>query len=190
MPYRKLRPPKDMVCHNIGTASVTPTEVSRVKIEARIISLRSATLGDPRDTYVTRVSTTDETRRGALRTQLLRPERRAMYSSRRAFIGVSLSIAASALWAAQQGPPASQVPPPFAPPESPESVRNSKRDRAVLKANRDAIAKDVTRMSDLVVALQKQLKENDSADILSLDVIRKSEEIEKLAKHVRDLVRG
>jgi len=45
-------------------------------------------------------------------------------------------------------------------------------------------------MSELVDALQKQLNENDAADILSLDVIRKSEEIEKLAKHVRDLVRG
>ncbi len=45
-------------------------------------------------------------------------------------------------------------------------------------------------MSDLVEALQKQLKESDTADVLSLDVIRKSEEIEKLARHVRDLVRG
>ena len=45
-------------------------------------------------------------------------------------------------------------------------------------------------MSDLVGALQKQLKESDTADVLSLDVIRKSEEIEKLARHVRDLVRG
>jgi hypothetical protein len=117
----------------------------------------------------------------------------AMYPSRRTFIGTSLSLAASAVavWAAQQGPP-SQVPPPFSPPEPPEIARNRnpKRDRAMLKANREAITKDVTRMSELVDALQKQLKENDSADILSLDVIRKSEEIEKLAKHVRDLVRG
>lgn len=113
-----------------------------------------------------------------------------MYSSRRAFIGASLSLAAGAVWAAQQGPPASKLPPLFPPPEPPETARNPKRDRAILKANRDAVAKDVTRMSELVEALQKQLKENDSADILSLDVIRKSEEIEKLAKHVRDLVRG
>ena len=113
-----------------------------------------------------------------------------MYSSRRAFIGASLSLAAGAVWAAQQGPPASKLPPLFPPPEPPETARTPKRDRAILKANRDAVAKDVTRMSELVEALQKQLKENDSADILSLDVIHKSEEIEKLAKHVRDLVRG
>lgn len=113
-----------------------------------------------------------------------------MYSSRRVFIGASLSFAAGAVCAAQQGPPASQVPPPFPPSEPPEIARSPKRDRAMLKANREAITKDVRRMSELIEALQKQLKENDSADILSLDVIRKSEEIEKLAKQVRDLVRG
>jgi len=60
----------------------------------------------------------------------------------------------------------------------------------MLKANRAVISKDVTRMSELIDALQKQLKESDTTDILSLDVIRKSEEIEKLARQVRDLVRG
>lgn len=45
-------------------------------------------------------------------------------------------------------------------------------------------------MSELIDDLQKQLKEHDTADILSIDVIRKSEEIEKLARQVRDLVRG
>src|SRR5260370_35294683 len=120
------------------------------------------------------------------------PERMAMSSSRRAFIVASLSVAAAAAaaCAAQQGPPASQVPAPFPPPEPPEVGRNPKRDRSMLKANSDAITKDVKRMSELVDALQKQLKENDSPASLSLDVIRKSEEIEKLAKHVKDLVRG
>jgi hypothetical protein len=114
----------------------------------------------------------------------------AMYPSRRAFIGASLSLAAStAVWAAQQG---QQSSPPFASPQPPEPipVRGPKRDRAMLKANREAIAKDVTKMSELVDELQKQLKENDTTDILSIDVLRKSEEIEKLAKQVRELVRG
>ena len=115
-----------------------------------------------------------------------------MCSSRRVFIGAWLSFAASAaaVWATQQRPPAPQFPPPVPPPEPPELPRNQKRDRLMLKANRAAISKDVTRMSELVDALQKQLKENDTTDILSLDVIRKSEEIEKLARQVRDLVRG
>jgi hypothetical protein len=111
-----------------------------------------------------------------------------MYSSRRVFVGALLSFSASmaAFCHPQQGPPPSQFPSP----EPPELPKNQKRDRIVLKANREAIAKDVTRMSELIDALQKQLKENDTTDILSLDVIRKSEEIEKLARQVRDLVRG
>lgn len=112
-----------------------------------------------------------------------------MYLSRRVFIAASLGASVNTVWAAQDGPPP-QFPPPFPRPEAPESPRNKKRDRVLLKANREAINKDVTRMSDLVEALQKQLKESDTTDILSLDVIRKSEEIEKLARHVRDLVRG
>lgn len=112
-----------------------------------------------------------------------------MYLSRRVFIAASLGASVTTVWAAQNGAPP-QFPPPFPAPEPPESPRSKKRDRAILKANREAITKDVTRMSDLVDALQKQLKESDTADILSLDVIRKSEEIEKLARHVRDLVRG
>ena len=115
-----------------------------------------------------------------------------MRLSRRVFIAASLSLGASVgrLWAAQQDVPPPQFPPPFPPAEPPESPRNKRRDRVLLKANREAINKDVTRMSDLVDALQKQLKASDTTDVLSLDVIRKSEEIEKLARHVRDLVRG
>jgi hypothetical protein len=112
-----------------------------------------------------------------------------MCLSRRVFVGALVSFGAfigSNIRGAQQGAPQPQFPSP----EPPELPKNQKRDRILLKANRDAIAKDVTRMSELIDALQKQLKENDTADILSLDVIRKSEEIEKLARQVRDLVRG
>lgn len=113
-----------------------------------------------------------------------------MCSSRRAFIGASLSLAASAaLWAAQEAPPP-PFPPPAQQPPPPEPTRNPKRDRAILKANRDSITKDVTRMSELVDELQDEFKQNDTTEILSLDVIRKSEEIEKLAKQIKDLVRG
>lgn len=111
--------------------------------------------------------------------------------SRKEFIGASISLAASAtaLWSAQQGEPGSQFPkPPELP--APEPTRNPRRDQIILKANREAISKDVARMSELVGDLQKEFKQSDTTEILSLDVLRKSEEIEKLAKHVRDLVRG
>src|SRR5690349_11682445 len=91
-------------------------------------------------------------------------ERRAMYTSRRVFVGALLSLSASiaAVSGRQHGAPPSQFPLP----EPPEVPRNPKHDRVVLKANREAIAKDVTRMSELIDALQKQLKESNTADIL------------------------
>lgn len=114
-----------------------------------------------------------------------------MYSSRRAFIGASLSLAAStALARAQQGPPPPFPPPPQQQPPPEPPTRNPKRDRIILKANRESIGKDLARMSELVDDLQNQFKQNDTTEILSLDVIRKSEEIEKLAKQIKDLVRG
>lgn len=114
-----------------------------------------------------------------------------MRLSRKEFLGASISLAASAtaLWPAQQG----EAGPPFQKgpePPAPEPTRNPRRDQIILKANRETISKDVARMSELVDDLQKQFKENDTTEILSLDVLRKSEEIEKLAKHIRGLVRG
>ena len=95
-----------------------------------------------------------------------------MCSSRRVFIGAWLSFAASAaaVWATQQGLPASQFPPPFRPPETPELPRNQKRDRLMLKANRAVISKDVTRMSELIDALQKQLKEQPVPEPIRVEV--------------------
>lgn len=116
-----------------------------------------------------------------------------MRLSRKEFLGASISLAASAkaLWSAQQAQPGPGSPFPKTPEQPPPEVtRNPRRDQIILKANREAISKDVARMSDLVEDLQKEFKQNDTTEILSLEVLRKAEEIEKLAKHVRDLVRG
>ena len=62
--------------------------------------------------------------------------------------------------------------------------------RQVLKANQEDIKKDVDRLSELVSELRKGLDDSDTKDVLSLDVIHKTEEIEKLAKQIRGLIRG
>jgi len=119
-----------------------------------------------------------------------------MHTSRRTFIGSSITmLAAASLGAAQQE---TQVPlpkpmPPFPNPQGQEPLELPpvpKPNRAVLKANRETIAKDVTRMADLVEQLQKALDANSTTEVLSLDVLRKSEEIEKLARQVRELVKA
>jgi hypothetical protein len=119
-------------------------------------------------------------------------------------LGVAAGLAAAAATrAAQMQTPA---PPPMALPGHPSPVSpdpNSPRSnpfptetpmklnpREVLRANQEDIKKDVARLTQLVSELQKGLDESDTKDVLSIDVIHKTEEIEKLAKQIRSLIRA
>jgi len=112
-----------------------------------------------------------------------------MHESRRAFLGLAFSFgAASAFAAAQQ-----QMPMPDRPvmPEAMQPYPFPKRNpKAELQANQERIKKDVLRLSQLVKDLQNGLDSNDTRQVLSIDVMRKAEEIEKLAKRIRESVRG
>jgi hypothetical protein len=122
-----------------------------------------------------------------------------MYNSRRTFLSVAVSIAAAAASGAAQSPmPNSGRMPPYEPnpasrrpfgaePAEPAPRANPKE---ILRANQEDIKKDVARLTQLVSELQKGLDESDMKDVLSLDVIHKTEEIEKLAKQIRGLIRS
>lgn len=71
---------------------------------------------------------------------------------------------------------------------TPERPRFNPRD--LLAANQKNIQKDVERLAEIVEQLQKQLDDNDTRDVLPLDVIKKTDEIQKIAKHINSLVRG
>jgi hypothetical protein len=128
-----------------------------------------------------------------------------MHPSRRTFLGLAVGTAlATAVGAAQNrtpqptplprspatwspDPPFARPPAPF-PSDAPAPVKPDPRQ--VLKANQEDIKKDVDRLSELVSQLRKGLDDSDTKDVLSLDVIHKTEEIEKLAKQIRGLIRG
>ena len=116
-----------------------------------------------------------------------------MGSSRRSFLGSALALAAVvAAGATQQtpqtgSPDASRSDDPFGPPSIGTPKFNS---RDILAANQKGIRKDVAQLSDIVEKLRKQLEDNDTKDVLPLDVIRETDEIQKLAKHINSLVRG
>jgi hypothetical protein len=116
----------------------------------------------------------------------------AMDSSRRSFLGSALILAAAVAARAEQGAapvPTTTLPEdPFNPPPSPDRPHFSPRD--MLAANQKGIRKDVAQLSDIIEKLQKQLADNDIKDVLPLDVIRETDEIQKLAKHINSLVRG
>ena len=117
-----------------------------------------------------------------------------MVRSRRGFLVVAMTGLATTAFGQQQQ---QQLPPPFRPPtrgsfpNDPATLPEvPKADSRTLKANQQAIKKDVARMTELLQQLQDGLDASDTKEVLSLDVLKKCEEIEKLAKQVRELVRG
>ena len=87
----------------------------------------------------------------------------------------------------------SQLPPPVAPPhETNPDIPTHAQKEMEKKANEQRHA-DLKRDTDKLVQLSTELKEfvdKSSENVLSVDVVRKAEEIEKLARSVKTKMRG
>jgi len=99
-------------------------------------------------------------------------------------------------WAQQQSPPQSQ--PSYdgrqAPPTpSPEAEWNAQQQKEMAKKQntqrQDDIKKDAEKLLELATEL-KQSVDKSTENTLSLDVIKKAEQIEKLAKAVKEKMKG
>jgi hypothetical protein len=122
-----------------------------------------------------------------------------MTHSRRYFLGATASLVAAA-WGVASLRGQSRPRPPFAPPpidpfpngpfdESPPPDRRlSATER--MKINQAKIAKDMERLKGAVSELQHEFDTNNTTAVLSLAAVRKTEEIEKLARDIRGLIRG
>lgn len=112
-----------------------------------------------------------------------------MLQERRIFltacVPAALALAAVQRLLARQFQVPGQVPKPPASEEGPKPDP-----RAILKGNQKDIKKDVERLAELAQELKKEVEKTDSAEVLSLPLVRKAEEIEKLAKRIRSLARG
>ena len=62
--------------------------------------------------------------------------------------------------------------------------------KAVLEANRKGIKKNVERLYLLASELKAEVEKTDSVQVLSLAMLKKAEEIEKLAKEIRSRAIG
>ncbi len=62
--------------------------------------------------------------------------------------------------------------------------------KTLLKENDKDIKQDVEKLAALADELKKQVEATDSANVLSLGMVHKAEEIEKLARHIASLARG
>jgi hypothetical protein len=117
-----------------------------------------------------------------------------MSTNRRRFLelmvpaGVALMVRPTA---AQQHP--MQQPPPGTVNPRPEDVDpnlphpDTKR---ILKANEQKIEDDVTKLYALATELRDQVKNTDSSTFLSITLVQKAEEVEKLAHQIRSLAKG
>lgn len=114
-----------------------------------------------------------------------------MVNGRRAFLFAVLpaALAAGALAAQQPIPPDRGPRPPRWPGEPDEDAAKLDPKR-LLKQNQKDIQADVERLFKLAEELKDQVAKTDSSEVLSLPLIKKAEEIEKLAKQIKNLARS
>lgn len=106
--------------------------------------------------------------------------------------GTSVTVLRSALGRTQQGsnppvhtppinpnPKVPAIPPPFRTPT-----------HAELRKNQQEITKDVNELFTLAQQLKREADKSDASEELSVALIDKTEQIEKLAKKIRDLARA
>jgi hypothetical protein len=119
----------------------------------------------------------------------------AMNRARRRFLW-ALSIAPAFAWSARAQQP--QPPPPSGWPHLPESIPENPgpkgmpraQRRAILTEDQKKIRQDVERLFKLASELREEVASTDFSEVLSVHVINKADEIEKLAKKIKDLARG
>ena len=63
-------------------------------------------------------------------------------------------------------------------------------DRAVSLANQKELREEVSRLYGMVSELKEQVEQTDANSMLSVSLVKKAQQIEKLAKQIRNLARG
>jgi hypothetical protein len=122
-------------------------------------------------------------------------------SRRRVLITGSVGVAAFLLQSKispVQGSPALQNPPVSASPRrenGPEDPANGPLPagatrKAVLEQHQKDIKKDIEKLYDLATQLKTEVEKTDATSILSIGMVKKAEEIEKLAKQIKDRAKG
>jgi hypothetical protein len=101
-------------------------------------------------------------------------------------------VRAFAQFQGQQQAPQSPMPAPPAPGALPPfpDIGPKIDEKKILKQNDQQIHDDVEKLYELASELKKEVEKTNSAVVLSLPMMQKAEQIEKLAKQVKNLARG
>ena len=62
--------------------------------------------------------------------------------------------------------------------------------KAVLEQHQKDIKKDIEKLYDLATQLKTEVEKTDATTVLSIGMVKKAEEIEKLAKQIKDRAKG
>jgi hypothetical protein len=62
--------------------------------------------------------------------------------------------------------------------------------KAIERANQKEIRTDVAKLYEMVSELKEQIEKTDATSTLSLSVVKKAQQIEKLAKQIKELAKG
>jgi cytochrome P450 len=90
-----------------------------------------------------------------------------------------------------QEPPLTQIPDASQSGRGDETIQPPRADPKVqLKEDQKAIRHDVDRLMQMVKELKEESDKTPETDVLSLSLVKKTEEIEKLARQIRDRIRA
>jgi hypothetical protein len=62
--------------------------------------------------------------------------------------------------------------------------------KAIELANKEELKKDVAKLYQLASELKEQIEKTDASSVLSLSVVKEAQQIEKLAKQIKNLAKG
>jgi hypothetical protein len=79
---------------------------------------------------------------------------------------------------------------PDANPDNPEAVPAKSPSKAMLEANEKDIKKNIEKLYQLAADLKTEVEKTDSSQVLSLALLKKADEIEKLAHDIKTRAKG
>jgi len=62
--------------------------------------------------------------------------------------------------------------------------------KAIARANQVTIRTHITKLYEMVSELKEQVDKTDATTTLSISIVKKAQQIEKLAKQIKDLAKG
>jgi hypothetical protein len=118
-----------------------------------------------------------------------------MQSGRRVFLSMIVATVAGtrALFAGEQdGPPPIRIPDVSGVPRSEHGASIPRKEalKAQLKENQKKLRRDADHLLQMAKALKDEADKTEHTEVLSLSLVRKTDEIEKLARQIKGLVRG